>query len=104
MIERDFHILRLETNVLREAERYPHGEVGELRSQLGQWQDKYDRSVGKATGRDGEEPELRDMEGCSQWHIQKSAMGGCKSRGGRTLHSSSDGKVNYRLMALHSLE
>ncbi|KAF0291399.1 Tight junction-associated protein 1 [Amphibalanus amphitrite] len=43
VIERDFHILRLETNVLREAERYPHGEVGELRSQLGQWQDKYDR-------------------------------------------------------------
>ncbi|XP_037073204.1 tight junction-associated protein 1-like [Pollicipes pollicipes] len=43
VIERDFHILRLETNVLREAERYPHGEVGELRGQLGQWQDKYDR-------------------------------------------------------------
>ncbi|GJQ67727.1 hypothetical protein Trydic_g16544 [Trypoxylus dichotomus] len=43
LVERDNHIVSMETNFLNEANKFPNGEVNALREELLTWQDKYRR-------------------------------------------------------------
>ncbi|KAK9700648.1 hypothetical protein QE152_g31110 [Popillia japonica] len=43
LVERDNHIVSMETNFLNEANKYPTGEANALREELLTWQDKYRR-------------------------------------------------------------
>ncbi|KAI4470571.1 tight junction-associated protein 1 [Holotrichia oblita] len=43
LVERDNHIVSMETNFLNEANKYPSGEANALREELLTWQDKYRR-------------------------------------------------------------
>lgn len=43
LVERDNHIVTMETNFLNEANKFPSGEVMALREELLTWQDKYKR-------------------------------------------------------------
>lgn len=42
-MEREYHILKMETNVLNHAERYPNGEWEHLQQEILIWKDKYER-------------------------------------------------------------
>lgn len=43
LVERENHIVTMETNFLNEANKYPSGELVALREELLTWQDKYRR-------------------------------------------------------------
>lgn len=43
LVERDNHIVKMETNFLNEANKFPSGEIVALREELLTWQDKYKR-------------------------------------------------------------
>ncbi|XP_022915934.1 uncharacterized protein [Onthophagus taurus] len=43
LLERDNHILSMETNFLNEANKFPNGEMVAMREELLTWQDKYKR-------------------------------------------------------------
>ncbi|XP_025416499.1 uncharacterized protein LOC112687721 isoform X2 [Sipha flava] len=43
LLERENHILNMETNFLCEAEKFPHGEYAALTDEIIIWQDKYSR-------------------------------------------------------------
>ncbi|XP_022194291.2 uncharacterized protein LOC111052000 isoform X2 [Nilaparvata lugens] len=43
LLERENHIVSMETNFLREAEKFPNGEMAALTDELLTWQDKYSR-------------------------------------------------------------
>lgn len=43
LVERDNHIVTMETNFLNEANKFPNGELMALREELLTWQDKYKR-------------------------------------------------------------
>ncbi|KAG8175592.1 hypothetical protein JTE90_013411 [Oedothorax gibbosus] len=43
MLEREYHILKMETSVLNHAERYPNGEWEHLQQEILIWKDKYER-------------------------------------------------------------
>lgn len=45
LVERDNHIVTMETNFLNEANKFPNGEIMALREELLTWQDKYKRQV-----------------------------------------------------------
>lgn len=45
LVERENHIVTMETNFLNEANKFPSGELVALREELLTWQDKYKRSV-----------------------------------------------------------
>lgn len=45
LLEREYHILKMETSVLNHAEQYPNGEWEHLQQELMIWKDKYDRFV-----------------------------------------------------------
>lgn len=45
LVERDNHIVTMETNFLNEANKFPSGEVMALREELLTWQDKYKRYI-----------------------------------------------------------
>lgn len=41
--ERENHIIQMETNILMEAEKFPHGELNAFQETLRFWQEKYER-------------------------------------------------------------
>lgn len=43
ILERENHIMSMETNFLCEAEKFPHGEYAALTDEVMMWQDKYSR-------------------------------------------------------------
>lgn len=43
LVERENHIMRMETNFLTEVDKYPNGEYAALAEELLTWQDKYSR-------------------------------------------------------------
>lgn len=43
LLERDNHIVKMETNFLNEANKFPNGEIVAIREELLTWQDKYKR-------------------------------------------------------------
>ncbi|XP_066907909.1 tight junction-associated protein 1 isoform X2 [Halyomorpha halys] len=43
LLERENHILSMETNFLKEADKFPNGEVAAISEELLTWQDKYSR-------------------------------------------------------------
>lgn len=43
LIDRERHIEKMETNFLKEAEKFPNGEYAALMDELSTWQDKYSR-------------------------------------------------------------
>ena len=43
LLERERHIVKMETNFLNEAEKFPNGEFAALNEELLTWQDKYSR-------------------------------------------------------------
>ncbi|KAK7580634.1 hypothetical protein V9T40_001263 [Parthenolecanium corni] len=43
LMERERHIVKMETNFLKEAEKFPNGEFAALTEELLTWQDKYSR-------------------------------------------------------------
>ncbi|XP_054284097.1 uncharacterized protein LOC129001000 [Macrosteles quadrilineatus] len=43
LLEREHHIVKMETNFLKEAEKFPNGEMAALTDELLVWQDKYSR-------------------------------------------------------------
>ncbi|KAL1124533.1 hypothetical protein AAG570_001159, partial [Ranatra chinensis] len=43
LIEKEDHILMMETNFLKEAEKYPNGEMAAISEELSTWQEKYSR-------------------------------------------------------------
>lgn len=43
LLEREHHIVKMETNFLAEAEKFPNGEYAALTEELLMWQDKYSR-------------------------------------------------------------
>lgn len=43
LLEREHHIVSMETNFLKEAEKFPNGELAALTDELLTWQDKYSR-------------------------------------------------------------
>lgn len=43
LVERDNHIVTMETQFLNEAERFPNGELASLKEEVLIWQDKYTR-------------------------------------------------------------
>jgi len=43
LLERERHIVKMETNFLKEAEKFPNGEFAALTEELLTWQDKYSR-------------------------------------------------------------
>ena len=45
LLEREYHIVKMETSVLNHAEQYPNGEWEHLQQELLIWKDKYDRFV-----------------------------------------------------------
>jgi len=42
-LEREHHIVNMETNFLTEAEKFPNGEFAALTEELLTWQEKYSR-------------------------------------------------------------
>jgi len=42
-LEREHHIVNMETNFLTEAEKFPNGEFAALTEELLMWQEKYSR-------------------------------------------------------------
>lgn len=44
-MEKESHIVQMETHFLNEANKFPSGEVVALREELLTWQDKYKRLV-----------------------------------------------------------
>jgi len=49
LLERERHIVKMETNFLKEAEKFPNGEFAALTEELLTWQDKYSRWGAKRT-------------------------------------------------------
>lgn len=45
LFEREHHIVKMETNFLKEADKFPNGEMAALTDELLTWQDKYSRSA-----------------------------------------------------------
>lgn len=45
LLEKENHIVNMETNFLCEAEKFPHGEYAALTDEIIIWQDKYARLV-----------------------------------------------------------
>lgn len=45
LLERERHIVKMETNFLKEAEKFPNGEYAALTEELLTWQDKYSRYI-----------------------------------------------------------
>lgn len=43
LVERDNHIVTMETQFLKEAEKFPNGELASLKEEMLIWQDKYTR-------------------------------------------------------------
>lgn len=43
LLEKETHIVTMETNFLNEANRFPNGELVAVREELLTWQDKYKR-------------------------------------------------------------
>ncbi|KAI5736790.1 hypothetical protein M8J76_007095 [Diaphorina citri] len=43
LLEKEHHILNMETNFLKDVDKYPNGEYAALREELLTWQDKYSR-------------------------------------------------------------
>lgn len=43
LLEREHHIVNMETNFLTEAEKFPNGEFAALTEELLTWQEKYSR-------------------------------------------------------------
>lgn len=43
LVEKESHIVTMETNFLNEANKFPSGEMVALREELMTWQDKYKR-------------------------------------------------------------
>lgn len=43
LVEKESHIVQMETNFLNESNKYPSGEVAAIREELLTWQDKYKR-------------------------------------------------------------
>lgn len=43
LVEKEHHILNMETNFLKDVDKYPNGEYAALREELFTWQDKYSR-------------------------------------------------------------
>jgi hypothetical protein len=43
LLEREHHIVSMETNFLTEAEKFPNGEFAALTEELLTWQEKYSR-------------------------------------------------------------
>lgn len=43
LMERENHIVKMETNFLSEAEKFPNGEHAALRDEVIVWQEKYNR-------------------------------------------------------------
>ena len=43
LLEREHHIVNMETNFLNEAEKFPNGEFAALTEELLTWQEKYSR-------------------------------------------------------------
>lgn len=43
LLERERHIVKMETNFLKEAEKFPNGEFAAVMEQLLTWQEKYSR-------------------------------------------------------------
>ncbi|XP_046676295.1 uncharacterized protein LOC124364677 [Homalodisca vitripennis] len=43
LLEREHHIVKMETNFLKEADKFPNGEMAALTDELLTWQDKYSR-------------------------------------------------------------
>lgn len=49
LFEREHHIVKMETNFLKEADKFPNGEMAALTDELLTWQDKYSRSAAHFT-------------------------------------------------------
>lgn len=43
LLERDYHILQMETSVIKHAQQFPNGEWEHMRQELFMWKDKYER-------------------------------------------------------------
>jgi hypothetical protein len=43
LLERENHIVKMETNFLSEADKFPNGELVAMMEEVQIWQDKYNR-------------------------------------------------------------